>query len=412
MALDIELYTPYNKQIEVHQALENDDNLFVVACAGRQTGKTMLAQNQALKWALENEKVNIMWVSPTHSQTIKVYKALSEAVGDAKFVKIKRQTQGDSEIKFKNGSVIKFKSAAAEDNLRGESVNYMILDEAAFIKENTFFEILLPMLTVSGRKCLIISTPKGRSNWFHKQYIKGVDDTENYKSFKFNYKTNPFKNPKMIKTAKENMPEPLFRQEYLGEFIDGTTILEHIEDLCVLPFQPLPKKAETYYAGIDVALSNDYTVFTVIDSNKNMVFYDRFNKVSGPELKERLVKNIRLWKPQVTLIETNNMGQVILDDLKELYGIRNIKGWLTTHKSKEEIIHKLINAFSSKKIKLPDNEILKAELEVFEMSVTTNGNVKFQAASGFHDDIVMSLAIALEAYRQKFSSKFNLKIVG
>jgi phage FluMu gp28-like protein len=410
-ALNINLYTPYDKQLEVHKSLSDLSYLFTTVCASRQTGKTMLAQNQALKWGLENDNAQVMWVSPTHSQTVKVYKALCDAVGDAPFVKFKRQTQGDTEIIFTNGSVIKFKSAAAEDNLRGESVNYMILDEAAFVKESTFNEILLPMLNVAGKKCLVISTPKGRSNWFHKQYIRGVNGTKGYKSFKFNCYTNPFANPDIIRIAKDTMPEPIFKQEYLADFIDGTTIIENIEELCVLPLQPLPKNGEVYYAGIDLALANDYTVFSVVNSRGNVVFYDRFNRVSAPELKEKLVKNIRLWKPQMTLIETNNMGQVILDDLRGLYGLKNIKGWVTTQNSKQDIIHKLINAFSSKEIKLPDDDILKAELEVFEMSITSSGRVKFQAASGFHDDIPMSIAIALEAYRQKYKNKFNLKLV-
>lgn len=411
MALEINLYTPYSKQLDVHKALDDESYLFVTTCASRQTGKTMLAQNQAIKWALENDDVIVMWVSPTHSQTVKVYKAISDAVGDAPFVKYKRQTQGDTEIKLTNGSVIKFKSAAAEDNLRGESVHYMILDEAAFIKEGTFNEILLPMLNVAGRKCLVISTPKGRSNWFHKQYMRGLNGTKGYKSFKFNCYTNPYANPDIIRIAKESMPEPIFKQEYLAEFIDGTTIIENIEELCVLPLQPLPKKDEVYYAGIDLALANDYTVFTVVNSKGNMVYYDRFNQITAPELKERLVKNIKLWNPAMTLVETNNMGQVILDDLRGLYGLKNIKGWTTTQNSKQDIIHKLINAFSSKEIKLVDDDIIKSELEVFEMTITSSGRVKFEAASGFNDDIPMSLAIALEAYRQKYTNRFNLKLV-
>ena len=409
--MNIQLYTPYDKQIEVHQALEDESYLFVTCNASRQTGKTMMGQNQVIKWALENENVVVMWVSPTNSQTTKVYKNIISAIGTAPFITYHKQTQGDTEIKFQNGSVIKFKSAAAEDNLRGESVHYMVLDEAAFIKESVFLEILLPMLNVAGRKCLVISTPKGRSNWFHKQYIRGINGSKGYKSFKFNCYSNPYANPDIIEIARENMPDAIFKQEYEAEFIDGTSIIENVEELCSLLRQPLPIKGQRYYAGIDLALQNDYTVFSVVDADGNLVYFDRFNKVSAPELKERLVRNIKLWQPQNTLIETNNLGGVIYDDLRQLYGIKNLQPWNTSNTSKNDIITKLINAFSSKKIRCVNDPILKGELETFEMKVTPSGNIKFEAASGFHDDCIMSLAIAREAQANAHKNKFNLKFV-
>ena len=407
----IQLYSPYDKQVEVHNSCMDESYLFTIVNASRQTGKTMLGQNQVIRWGLEKENAVIMWVSPTNSQTVKVYKSIVSAIGDAPFVDSYRQTQGDTEINFTNGSTIKFKSAAAEDNLRGETVNYMVIDEAAFCKESTFLEILMPMLNVAGRKALIISTPKGRSNWFHKYYIKGRNKTKGFKSFTFNCYTNPYANPDIIKIAKENMPDLMFRQEYLAEFVEGAAIIPNIEELCVGQMQMYPDKSKKYYAGVDLALKNDYTVITIVDNDGNLVYYDRFNLISAPELKERLVKVIKLWEPENTLLETNNMGGVILDDLKILYGLKKIMGWNTSQSSKNDIITKLLSLFQNKSITLPNDEILKSELEVFEMQVTPSGNVKFEAAQSFHDDIIMSLAIAQEARRQGHRHTFGLKLV-
>lgn len=409
--MNIQLYTPYNKQVEVHQGCADETYLIDVVNASRQTGKTMLGQNQAVKWCLENKNITVMWVSPTSSQTTKVYKNIVKTLGNAPFVDSYKQTQGDTEINFTNGSVIKFKSAAAEDNLRGETINYMILDEAAFIKEATFLEILLPMLNVAGRKLLIISTPKGKSNWFHKYYHKGKTGVKGFKAYYFNCYTNPFANPDIIEIAKANMPELMFRQEYLAEFVEGGSIIPNIEELCSGIMRHLPEKGKKYYAGLDLALRNDYTVFTVVDNEGNLVYYDRFNKMSAPELKERIVKNIKLWNPENTMIELNNMGGVIYDDLRELYGLKKLQGFNTSNKSKNEIINKLLSQFSNKTIILPEDEILKAELEVFEMKISSTGTIRFAAAEGFHDDIVMSLAIAQEARRNGNKHRFGLKIV-
>lgn len=409
---EIQLYTPYNKQVEVHKGLDDESCLFTCVCAGRQTGKTMLSMNQALKWALEYKNAVIMWVSPTHSQINKVYKEVIKAIGDTPAVKTHKASQGETEIEFTTGSVIKFKSAAAEDNLRGETVHFMIIDEAAFVKQTTFNEILLPMLNVAGKKCLIVSTPKGRSNWFHKQYIKGKAKRANHQSFHFSCYDNPFANETIIDTAKEDLPEALFKQEYLGEFIDGGSVFQNINQVCTLKPHLVPKEGGIYYAGIDLALKNDYTVLTIVDAEGNLIYMDRFSGVSSPELKERIAKKLKLWKPQNTLIELNNLGQAIYDDLVHLYAVKNLQGWTTTNKTKNEIIARLVNAFSSQEIKCINDEDLKSELETFQMNITPSGNVRYEAASGFHDDTVMSLAIARKAQETSVKNRFNLRFVG
>lgn len=378
--------------------------------SGRQTGKTTVGQNQALKWALENKNVVVLWVSPTASQTLKVYKNIIKAIDGAPFLQSNKASQGDTEIVMTNGSVIKFKSAHAEDSLRGETVHYMILDEAAFIKESTFMEILLPMLNVAGRKCLGISTPKGK-NWFYKHYMNGMTGVKGYKSFRFTCYENPFANKAIIEIAKANMPKVMFDQEYLAMFVDGGSIIENIEELCMLPHLRMPLPRQTYYAGIDIALSNDFTVISIVDSQGNLVAYDRFNQVTGPQLKERIIKYLNKWKPAHSLIEINNMGQVIYDDLVHVYKVKNLSPFSTTSKSKPEIINNLINAFASKTIKCIDDEIVKSELETFEMKITSSGNIKYCASDGYHDDIIMSLAIAREAKNVINRNKLSVRIL-
>jgi hypothetical protein len=73
-----------------------------------------------------------------------------KAMDKSPVIKSYKTSKGDGEITFHNGSTILFRSAASEDSLRGESVHYLILDEAAFMKRSTVEEILLPMLSVTG----------------------------------------------------------------------------------------------------------------------------------------------------------------------------------------------------------------------------------------------------------------------
>jgi len=251
--MQIELYTPHSKQVEVHKTLNDDETFIVVVNAGRQSGKTMMCENQALYWSLKNNKRIIYWVSPTAGQASKVYKKIINNIIDAPFLKSYKGSQGDTEIVFKNDSVLKFRSAAQGDSLRGETVDYMIVDEAAFIKEEIFSEILLPMLNVNGigfqKKCLITSTPKGK-NWFFKMFNKGRDNlNKDIKSYKYTSYDSPYTSQKTIQIAKNNMPSVLFRQEYLAEFIDDTSIFENIEELATIQMLKEPQKDDEYYIG-------------------------------------------------------------------------------------------------------------------------------------------------------------------
>ena len=403
----IRLYKPYNKQIPIHKACNDSTSFFVTAVAGRQAGKTALAQQQALYWALNNDKVTVYWVSPTASQSTKVYNQVLDMIATMPFLKSYKGSKADTEMIFSNGSKMLFRSAAQEDSLRGETIEYLIVDEAAFIKESVFGEILLPMLNVRGKKCLIISTPKGK-NWFFNQYQRGFTGDNNYSSFKFISKDNPYSNPTIIEIAKDNLPSVLFDQEYLAEFVDSTAIFENLNELCCIDILTAPVAGQSYWMGIDIALKDDYTVINVINQNDEVVWFDRFNHCTSPELKERIIEADQIWRPKKIMIEENNQGLPIIHDLKIIHKLKNIVGFKTTAVSKPEIVNNLINAFSSNKIRVPNVEIYKSELETFTMSITPTGKPKFEAAVGFHDDIPMSLAITWECKnKHKYNGQYN-----
>ena len=351
---------------------------------------------QAIKWALGDpeKKPIVFWVSPVQSQAMKVYKQILEMVVDTPFIKSYKGSMGDAEIVFANNAVIKFRSGAMEDSLRGETIDYLIIDEAAFIKQSIIQEILLPMLNVRGKKCLMVSTPKGK-NFFFNQYTNGMVGTDQYQSFKFTSLDSPYASKTIIDIARKNLPDVLFRQEYLGEFVDDSAIFENVQELGTMRMKGFPTVGDVHYIGIDIALKDDYSVFTVLNQNGEVVHYERYNNITSPQLKIKIKECIDKWKPVATLIEENNQGLPIIQDLID-EGVRSIRGFSTTSSSKPKIINNLISAFATKKITVPNDEVYKSELEIFTMTVSPTGSVKFAAPNGFHDDIPMSLAIAWE----------------
>lgn len=401
MIKTIKLFTPYKKQKEVIDSLEDPNVFFTIVCAGRQVGKSLLGMNIALRWAIDNSNRIIYWVSPTFEQQQKVYKQIINACHHTGCIK-SNKAGGGTEIIFTNNSKILFRSAAQENSLRGESVDYMILDEGAFIKRDTIQTILLPMLSSRGKKMLVISTPKGK-NWFYDWFLKGSIE-DKYKSFRFTTYDSPYANQDLISVFKNDLPPKLFKQEIEAEFVDSSSVFNNLSDVLCLEEQE-PKDGDKYYGGIDIGLINDSSVLSILNSEGNLIKYYRWDKLETPELIEEIVKINEKWKFKKILIENNNQGLPIFQDMRRRIGC--LEQFNTNSKSKPELINRLIHLFNMREIKLINDELLRIELEAFIFKQNDNGVVKFLADYGFHDDIIMSLAIARSCYdKYKFTADY------
>ena len=402
----IELLQPHEKQAEIVDACLDESIFFIVAIIGRQFGKTTIAENLAIYWSLNESDQVVYWVSPTDSQAQKVYKEIVNAVYESGCIKSKKMPRGDTEIVFTNGSKILFRSAASEDSLRGQSVDYMIMDEAAFIKKDTVETILLPMLNVRGKKCLFISTPKGK-NFLYEYFLNG-QKLDRWKSLRYSTYDSPFANEDLINMFRETLAPKLFQQEVEAEFVDSSSIFNNIADVMCLEPIDKPQEDERYFAGIDIGFIHDASVLSIINKDGHLVKYYRWQNIEAPELMNEIVEINKKWNFVRVVIENNNQGLTIYQDLKRR--MKNIDEFTTTSKTKPEIINRLIHLFNTQEIKLVVDEYLRIELEAFIFKQNTNGNIKFMAESGFHDDCVMSLAIARWCYENKNYGKNVFRI--
>lgn len=401
MEKTIQLFSPHKRQRLVINSIEDGDIFFITCVIGRQWGKSLLGMNIAVKWALENPKSIIFWVSPVDTQAHKIYKQILEAIYPTGQIKSKKGGKGDTEIIFKNKSKILFRSAASEDSLRGESVDYMILDEGAFIKKDTIDTILLPMLNVRGRKCLVLTTPKGK-NWVYDWFLRGQDPSDKKAiSYRFPTTDSPFANGDLIEYFRKSMSTKRFEQEFLADFVDNAGVFNNINDVMVLDRLTQPIPGENYYAGIDIGLINDASVLCILDKNGNLVNYYRFDKVESPDLIQEIINLNNIWKFKMIYIENNNQGLTIYQDLRRK--IKNIKDINTNTKTKPEMINKLIHAFNMKEIEVLIDDLLRIELEAYIFK-QKDGKITFGADNGFHDDIIMALVMSRECYLDnKFS---------
>lgn len=398
---EYQLYTPHGKQKQIHISCSNkQENFWTIVVSGRQAGKSMAAKNQALYWAIKHPGAKIWYITPVESQAVSVYTDIFMALADTDLIKSKKASKGQIEIKLTNGSIIEFKSASSENSLRGASVNYCIIDEAAFIKKEIIEQVIIPVLTAAGKKGLILSTPKGK-NWFYQYYLRGLDkNNKDYKSYKFLSTDNPKANISLIEMFKQSMPPAVFEQEFLGQFVDSAAVFRNIDEACVITNPPsAPEPGVGYYCGIDVGMINDDTVVTIMDDRGQMVFMDIFTGIESPEMRDRILKTLNHWKPRKAVIEENNQGLPLYQEIRRSYPI--LESFVTTNKSKEEIINRLVAAFSGMEIKCFKSDDLINQLNGFIFEMTPTGKIRYCAANGFKDDAVMSLALVWNIYAEK-----------
>ena len=396
--IQVQLFRPHTIQRKILDALKNPDIFFVIAVLGRQTGKSLLLENYSLFYALNNPGSKVLIVGPTDSLIQKLYTEIKNSIKRTPLIISCKAQKGQTEIVFINESRIIFRSAASEDNLRGESVDVLILDEAAFIKQDTFETILLPFLNVRGKKCLLASTPKGK-NYLHDYFIRGSSkDYPQYKSFKCSSYENPYSNKELLDLFKQTLSTKRFQQEILAEFVDSSSIFNNLDELMCLTDQTSPIENEGYFAGIDIGLVNDRSVVSVINSNGFLVHQVVYDRVKTPKLVESIISLNNKWRFKNILIEINGQGLPIYQTLETK--LNNITPFTTTSKSKSEIIDDLVYQFNMSGIKLINDPELRIELESFIFIQDEGQRIKYTAMSGQHDDRVMSLAIGYRCFKE------------
>jgi len=199
-----------------------DDTRFRVVVAGRRFGKTFLSTAELLHRALRKPDQNVWYVAPT-------YKAAKEIAWDMLASQIPveyiaKTNETSLTINLKNGSSVSLKGAEKPDNLRGRSLDFVVLDEFADMRKEAWFEVVRPSLSDRNGSSLFIGTPRGR-NHFYDLYGKGADGDDGWSSHQYTTVEGGNVAPTEIESAKADLDERTFQQEYEARFINYSGII-------------------------------------------------------------------------------------------------------------------------------------------------------------------------------------------
>jgi hypothetical protein len=412
-------FKPHKAQKQILKEMRR----FTVICAGRRFGKTILTAYLALKFGLLANK-RIWIVAPTYGLSEKTFEYLTTWISNYFPKRAFKVNFTTLTLECPFGSKIVCKSSENPTSLLGESLDLLILDEASRIRKDIWESNLRPSLSDREGKLVAISTPLSKANWFHKLYTRGIQEKKNpngdWISFLFSSMENPMLIQRDLDEAKSTLPEAVWKQEYLAEFLDSAySVFRGVRD-CISPDLPRPidlenRRASQYILGIDLAKMNDFSVVVVANFDTNeIVHIDRWQKIPYTLQKKRIISIAEAYRPSKIIVDSGGIGGSISDDLRSALGqlavtdfalVGTISKDFKKKGSKQLLIEHLAQRIEAKEISLPANEILIGELESYGMELSEKGNVTYSAPQGQFDDCVIALALAVWGLKTEETKK-------
>jgi hypothetical protein len=145
--------------------------------------------------------------------------------------------------------------------------------------------------------------------------------------------------------------------------------------------------------GCDLAKHQDYTVCIAVCLNcGRCIAIDRYNKLDWHVQKRRIAAFAAEYGAGL-LIDSTGVGDPIYDDLRHA-GVP-VRGYKFTGPTKTRLIQGLIVSIEQERITWPEEwDVVTNELRRYEYEFTSQGNLRYNAPAGFHDDCVIALALA------------------
>jgi hypothetical protein len=423
-------YLPHPAQQAIHKARRKR---FRTVCTGRRFGKTLCLAAELLDRGGCEKAGDYGWIAPTYNvadRGIEAFRTIADG-----FIQVCGRAPTRIEFTGPAGPVrIWFLSADNPDNIRGFGFQGIVIDEAAMISPDVWNYVLRPTIAQTLGWAVFVSTPKGR-NWFYDLYTRGMDPhEEDYASFTFPSKESPYFPAKEWDEARRTLPEDVFRQEYMAEFMEDSAGVFRNVDACTVSSEQWAIDSKMYHRhvviGCDVAKHTDWTVLIAMDAETGRCFaMERFNQLDWPIQKERILGFARKYRGRL-ILDATGVGDPIYDDLKQKYA--DIEGFKLTSASKTALIQRLIVAVEQRKFSWPapkrefeqkpaeiakenvssDWGILTAEMKRYEYEISPSGGITYNAPSGYHDDCVMALALANHGRWEAESSRRMMAIGG
>lgn len=400
MQVNIKISSLFPKQKEIMKSIVQSTSKYFSIKASRQSGKSVLLEKCSFYFCFQQNDLVTAFIMANQKQLVARFKSMTKWL-PSELVTKANSSPGNMEIQFVNGSSIMFYTAGNPDSIASNSFDYMFCDEFALWHPNAW-QIIQPTVAAKpNAKVIIVSTPRGK-NHFHTLYELGKDpEYSRYESYDMIYSDNPYYDLNDVQEARKTFTEYAFRQEYLAEFIFGSSTVfgEFLQCQTVDKWLYCDRTTNKYYFGLDISgAGDDKTVLTIINEDGVVVEILEVKSTNVLEQLQEIINTLSKYPKIKGYGEKNGLGDSLCDLLLDK-GI-DLTKWITTNDSKQELVSDLILALNEKQIMLPTADLcpeLDNQMSIYAVSRSNTGKLVYSHPVGLHDDYVISLMLANKA---------------
>lgn len=415
------------------------DHDFSIVLKSRQMGISTLVAAYSLWLMVFHKDKNVLIISIKQDVSKEIVSKVRFANDNLpSWIKVPCKEDNRLSLKLINGSQITATSSATSAG-RSQALSLLIIDEAAFVeKAEEIWAAAQPTLSTGG-KAIILSTPNGVGNFFHKMWVQAEEGTNKFFPIKLPWHLHPERDDAWRKEqdrVSENLKKTA--QELDCDFLSsGATVI----DLVLIQWfkqsfmkDPVEKRGinqdywiwqyPTYAPGVsyivaaDVARGDgeDYSTFHVLNAKNMEQCAEYKGHIPTKEFGNMLVSVATDYNNALLIVEREGPGWATLQQIIDrgypntFYGSADLRyvdveqqmtnkynaeekklvpGFATTLRTRPTIISNMCQYFVDKSISLYSKR-LYSELEVFIWE-----NHKAQATRGYNDDLVMALCIGI-----------------
>ena len=224
-------FEPYSFQKTILKKMA--EHRFICCLCSRQSGKTTTVSVYALWYSIFNSDKTIGIVSNKQTSAIDIMNRIKLMYEELPvWIKPGVKEYSKTFILFDNGTRIMV-SATSPDAFRGRTINLLICDEIAFVPKGIcedFWAANYPTISASeDAKIILISTPNGVFNLFHRIYSQAERGENTFKHIRVTWREVPGRDETWAQEQLKNLGKVKFSQEYAVEFLGSTnTVIDPI----------------------------------------------------------------------------------------------------------------------------------------------------------------------------------------
>ena len=410
------------------------DNPYSMVLKSRQLGISTLAAGYSLWLMTFNKDRNILALATTQATARNLISKIQFMWDNLpSWLKVDAVENNKLSLRLSNGSKAQAKSSNA-DAARSEAVSLLIIDEAAFIDNIAETWASAQQTLATGGGAIVLSTPYGTGNWFHKMWVSAESQENDFIPIKLPWFVHPERDQSWRDKQDTLLGDPMlaaqecdcdfstsgntvFISEWL-EFIKTTTIQEPMERRGVdqnLWVWEAADYSRDYMIVADVARGDgkDFSGCHVMDVLTNTQVAEYKGQLPPKEFGYFLTGLATEYNNAMLVVENANIGWATLDAVQER-GYRNLyhspKGEKMTAESYLRVFEgnsEMVPGFTMSMRTRPlcinkmrefvgDNSVtIRSKRLLEEMKVFIWKNGRPEAQGGYNDDLVMPFSIGM-----------------